>query len=456
MVTRARLALVVLLLLLAGCASLAGLNSGKGDDGGVDSGRANQAADGGTDSGAMNVTGDGGDAAPTTYHDFTDPSYWSWFDFGSLDAGLVLEAGDAGVGTGFLGGVFDGRYVYFAPSGLGNVSGTILARYDTTVSFTASASWATFVVSSVNSQATGFGGIAFDGRYVYLVPSTNGVTVRYDTTASFTSASSWTTFDVSTVNPAATGYTGVAYDGRYLYFSPQPFGNGNPPAIRYDTTAPFAETSSWGTFNISSVNANAIGYWGAVFDGRYVTYVPFYNTALDGLAARYDTYGSFGDPTAWSTFDTSTINTSAVGYSGGVFDGRYVYLVPLASPDTLLVAYDTTAPFSSASSWPIYGLPQVNANANSYWGGVFDGRYVYLAPIDDGIVIRHDSASMFTDPASWSAFDTTNVNPNAQQYVTATFDGRYVYFVPNHLTVVARFDSKTPPSVPPGQGASSF
>jgi hypothetical protein len=101
----------------------------------------------------------------------------------------------------------------------------------------------------VNPYARGFAGGAFDGRYVYLVPETNtgttsatgaqfvgnGLVVRYDTTQPFGAASSWSTFDLK-ANFASTvsGFFGAVFDGRYLYLVPE----GNTIAARFDARTP--------------------------------------------------------------------------------------------------------------------------------------------------------------------------------------------------------------------------
>jgi hypothetical protein len=79
----------------------------------------------------------------------------------------------------------------------------------------------TFDTTSVNANAKGFLGGSFDGRYISLVPGAyDGVVARYDTRATFTAAASWTTFGITSVNANATGFYGAAFDGRYLYFVP--------------------------------------------------------------------------------------------------------------------------------------------------------------------------------------------------------------------------------------------
>lgn len=57
--------------------------------------------------------------------------------------------------------------------------------------------WATFDVSTLGWRLRGFGGAAFDGRYLDLAPFNTGALVaRYDTRASggLAAAASWATF----------------------------------------------------------------------------------------------------------------------------------------------------------------------------------------------------------------------------------------------------------------------
>jgi hypothetical protein len=183
----------------------------------------------------------------------------------------------------------------------------------------------------------------------YLVPSHDGsydgLLVRHDTTQPFAAKGSWTTFDVSTVNPRARGFAGAVFDGRYVYLVP--FNDDAPDfsgvVARYDTTAVLAAPSSWTTFDVSTVNPSAKGFYGATFDGRCLYLAPYENgTGTDGVVARYDTTAAFGAEGSWSTFDVSTVNTAANLFYGVVFDGRYLDLVP--STTGVLARFDTTAP----------------------------------------------------------------------------------------------------------------
>jgi hypothetical protein len=96
-------------------------------------------------------------------------------------------------------------------------------------------------------------------------------------------AARWEAFDLTLVRPGAKGFTGAVFDGRYVYFVPDDGGTGGVVA-RYDTQAGFAEAASWATFDVASVNAGAVGFAGAAFDGRFVYLVPH----ATGVVVRFD------------------------------------------------------------------------------------------------------------------------------------------------------------------------
>jgi hypothetical protein len=382
-----------------------------------------------------------------TYGDVHDPSLWQTFDVASLAAGPDIGA------------AFDGRFLYLVPLG-----GGVVPRYDTRAPFDAASSWTTFDTKSVG-PAVGFRGAAFDGRYVYFVPSggqaaQSGVVVRYDTRASFADGAAWSRFDVAGADARVTGFSGATFDGRYVYLSP--YGTDQSPggaAARLDTFADFSAASSWTTFDTSVLGDAAKGFIGAMFDGRYVYYSPYgYAYGQYGhMVTRYDTQGSFSDASAWSTFDTTAANGRAVGLFGATFDGRYAYFVPYDGDGSwghALARYDTSAPFASTSSWSFFDTGTLGIGP---MGQVFDGRYVWLVPNatpadepsgGDGIVARIDTLARFDDKAAWTTFDTRSLDPNASWFIGGAFDGEHVYLVPCGHTVAVRFDARKTPSMP--------
>jgi hypothetical protein len=406
--------------------------------------------EGGGDSGDPPDAGDA-DADPSVYSSLADTSKWATFDLTTVNSGIGELEGAA----------FDGRYVYFVPSNDSVGPDGRVPRYDTLAAFTTAGSWSTFDTTTVDSGAKGFAGAAFDGRYVYLAPFRNGTTTidglvgRYDTQATFSMATSWSTFDMTTVDTDAIGFVGAVFDGRYVYYVPYNHQFGGKSVVgRYDTQAAFGASASWSTFDLTTVNASVESFFGGVFDGRYVYFVP----NIDGIVGRYDTQASFTSSSAWSTFNVATVNAGCQGSIGAVFDGRYVYVVPHnpANPDGLVERYDTQASFTNQTSWSTFDMTTVDGNAKGFGGGAFDGRYIYFIPLSHTVIGRYDTKATFTSAGAWSTFDMTTVSSKiVGGFIGAAFDGRNVYFVPpNGLAV--RFDAKSPPSLPAGSAHGSF
>lgn len=88
----------------------------------------------------------------------------------------------------------------------------------------------------------------------------------------------------------------------------------------------------------------------------------------------------------WTVYDVSVVDAGVIGLAAGVFDGRYIYLIPYYSGSFHghVARYDTQATFDSSGSWDVYDVTAVDSNAKGFYGGVFDGRYLYLVPHNNG------------------------------------------------------------------------
>ena len=361
-----------------------------------------------------------------------------------FDVGANLSSNS----VGFQGAVFDGRYVYFIPNTFGQFT-----RYDTTTnSFSTSTSYAFFdTAANVNSNSSGFLGGVFDGRFVYFVPNSNGQITRYDTTTYFTQSTSYSVFNTTAnVNSNSMGFAGGIFDGRYVYFVPNITRGHFGQITRYDTTLPFTSSTSYAYFSLTAhVNSQAQGFFGGTYDGRYVYFAPNANAAssLVGLWVKFDTSGSFTTSTNYTVFDTAAnVNSNSLGFNSAIFDGRYVYLVPYGST-TLgqITRYDTTGGFTTSTSYAVYNTAaNVNSMSFGFTGGVFDGRYIYLAPTSNGVVnsgqvTRYDTTLSFTQSTSYSILSLSGINASAVGYQGAVFDGKSVYFVPSN-GLISRID----------------
>ena len=276
----------------------------------------------------------------------------SWSGFNATGVNMGAQ--------GFAGEAFDGQYIYFAPNFAGSSAASgLVARFDTKAGFAGgSSAWAFFDALNFDALAAGFIGAVFDGRYVTFVPSATTVALQYDTHGSFIDNASWSSLNLELIPKGSTqiAFAGGIYDGQYVYLVPEFYYNGTSYIFgslvaRYDPKLGFG-AGAWTTFDVSTVSPYARGFAGGAFDGRYVYLVPEGNTGTpastgqfmsDGFIVRYDTSQPFGNAGSWSTFDVkAAFGTTVAGFFGAVFDGRYLYLVP--EGNTTVARFDARTP----------------------------------------------------------------------------------------------------------------
>ncbi|MEX2601959.1 MAG: hypothetical protein WD355_09940 [Balneolaceae bacterium] len=140
--------------------------------------------------------------------------------------------------------------------------------------------------------------------------------------------------------------------------------------------------------------------------------------------------------------DLTLFNSGARGYSGTIFDGRYLYLAPLSNGKGVfhgeVARYDSEGDIQQSSSWSFFDTSAVNNNSRGFVDGFFDGRYLYLVPYHHdrhhGQVTRYDTYEAFDDPGAWAFFDLQeHVHEACRGFVSGSFDGRYLYLSPYHL-----------------------
>lgn len=192
-------------------------------------------------------------------------------------------------------------------------------------------------VNGLGDDPDGYQGAVFDGHYVYFVPYHNGSrmhseVLRLDTDGDFSSISSWDTFDplAHGAGSGSGGYYDAAFDGRYVYFAPTASTSSgrNCEVLRLDTTGDFSDVLSWDAYDPGAKG----GYKGVIFDGQHVYFVPWHDGSggFHGEVLRLDTSGGFADNESWQTFDPGLagLGNQPEGYRGGVFDGRFIYFAP--------------------------------------------------------------------------------------------------------------------------------
>jgi hypothetical protein len=248
----------------------------------------------------------------------------------------------------------------------------------------------------------------------------------------------------------STGYFGAVFDGRYVYFAAEQHGTRATHAniLRYDTHADFRDPTSYAAYDASRTDGLEVrGFYGAVFDGRYGYFVPrqidmrHYHSRI----LRLDTHTEFKDPSSWSAFDVGETHSQ----QSAAFDGRYIYFCPGFShdPETestysgQTIRYDTRAAFKDRASYTSVDLSELlDPRAACFDGGAFDGRYFYLVPLYGLFAVRYDTHGNFDDPVSWEGFDAGQVGMGLN--VGAVFDGRHLYYCAYGHANIVRFDTR--------------
>ncbi len=171
-------------------------------------------------------------------------------------------------------------------------------------------------------------------------------------------------------------------------------------------------------------------------------YVYFIPTSTHSKVWRYDTTKAFNAQGSWNSFDTSFLGGGTSGYSAGVSDGRYIYLVP-GSGKGLAVRYDTTASFSSMNSWETYDLYVKNPRLQGFGSGIYANGYVYFVPNHNGIPssadpggvtglsVRYNVVLPFNAATSWETFDVHSLDSEAYGFTGGVNVNGTVFFAPS-------------------------
>ena len=306
-------------------------------------------------------------------------------------------------------------------------------------------------------KTVGFFGAGFDGRYVYFSPNfidskhRSGKALRYDTHGGFSEPASWQGYDAErTDGLTCKGYYGVVFDGRYVIFPPRRNDRDfHSILLRHDTTGQFTDPATWESHDVGLPNS----YQSAAFDGRYVYCCPgqrsvpvgqadkadrgHFVTGMtegtapvgSGLMLRVDTRGGLKDPESYTTYDASdTDGLDTRDFDGAVFDGRYVYYAPLSYG--VVLRYDSQGDFSNRGNWSAFDARPLGLIRSV--GALYDGRYVYFTPYGKTEhVVRYDTRGTFSDPSRWQSYDLMQTpGRRTRGYDGAFFDGRFVHFIP--------------------------
>ena len=248
----------------------------------------------------------------------------------------------------------------------------------------------------------------------------------------------------------STGYFGAVFDGRYVYFAAEMHGTQTTHAniLRYDTHGDFKTPQSYAAYDASQTDGLEVrGFYGAVFDGRYAYFVPrqIDMDQYHSRILRLDTQGDFAAQSSWSAFDVGEAHSQ----QSAAFDGRYIYFCPGFYNDPKnesdysgrVIRYDTRGEFKDRASYSSVDIAEfLGPQAACFDGGAFDGRYIYLVPLYGHFAVRYDTRGDFADAKNWEGFDGDQIGMG--ENVGAVFDGRHLYYCAYGHANIARYDTR--------------
>lgn len=297
------------------------------------------------------------------------------------------------------------------------------------------------------------GGI-FDGTNIWLVPSmsdriikinpANGQMTGYELSAgtNMTSLSS---------GPQSNKYMGGAYAAGYIWLFPHHSdrlvkvnpADGTIEGIALSAGINMTAASATSTFK----------YWGGVFDGTNIWLAPY---ASDRLAKISDLASPVPTITGYemangvngNTGLSTSITVYGARFSGAVFDGANVWLVPRQADQLVRVNPATGAMTGfNLSAGSNMSPGSFVTSVDKYFGAVFDGTNIWVAPMASDRVLRVGNLSETApDITGFDLTDGVNGNVNMSGYAGAgkfrgcVYDGKNVWLVPANDTRLVSID----------------
>lgn len=331
---------------------------------------------------------------------------------------------------GYKGIGSDGEYLYYAPFYDGAAYHGRVLRQKIFAIFTEASTWSVYDAGTTDSlTCKGYSGAVFDGRFMYFVPENNGsvhgVVLRYDTTKPFASASSWDSYDAGTTDSlTCKGFLGAVFDGQFIYFIPYYNGAYNGNVLRLDTTKPFKEAGSWEAYNCGSL---ATGFFGAVIVENFLYLSPYANSSgAHGKVVRYDLSKPFKAAGSWEAYDVTAVNTSLKGFSTPCQDGKFIYFPNYNG--SLIMRYDTEKPFDASGSYSYFDTDSF-ALTNGHRGCCVQGNYIVFSPVGIEYLV-YDTTKPFSDSGSWNFKTCLLSGEQKYGFWGCHGDPNYIYFAP--------------------------
>ncbi len=294
----------------------------------------------------------------------------------------------------------------------------------------------------VGTTLNKFVGGVFDGTFIWLVPFNGNAVLRVRVAdgggGSKGDVVLFDLFPAGISSGDAGKFAGGVFAGGFVWMVP----HNADRVVRLDPAdGTMVGFNGWpGTFT-----KGAAAFWGGVFDGTRIWMVPF---DADRVVKVDPSDGSMTEVAAsrW-TSDLTSFTLPSRAFAGGTWDGSRIWLSPYDADRVVSIATATDAmtgygTVNDATQWP---AGYAKSAAGSFNGAIFDGASVWLVPFEDTRVVKVNATSGAI--LTYGNFPSGVVASDLDKFAGAGFDGTDIYFGPatrSGRTLVKLFTTATP------------
>lgn len=311
---------------------------------------------------------------------------------------------------GYNGGFTNGRYGFLIPYDNGTEHGNFLK-----VDLDSFNTYTSVDLTSAGNipDNVGFIGGFTDGLYGYCVPFKYSNFVRIKL--------SDLTYDYITLSAGdadLTGFAGGFTDGEYGYCVPYKNGSGSFGEIAKIDLNDFSTVTS---LDLSSIDADYVGFISGFTDGKYGYLVPYDNSKIVRIDLNDFTSGGV------SSVNLASVDSDLKGFIGGFTDGKFIYLVPNTNNSGTfgkLTRIDIQN--FTVSGVTVLDLTSTHADLKGFRGGYTDGRYGFIVPYSNSKFVRVD----LFDFSTVDYRDLSLIDSDLKGFAAGFNDGKFGYLIP--------------------------
>lgn len=342
---------------------------------------------------------------------------------------LIGYENPASANVSYVGGVYAEGYIWLVPH-----QGYLLTR----INPNDPSDIQTYNLSAGSANPTyekPFYGAAYDKeqRCLWIYPWQSARICRFDLASqevvgySFNSA----VLDYYITTAPLNYFAGGTFDGRYLWCAPY----NTSKILKFDTVTHTYSHLSLANIPTSSGSvsfSNEFPFTGAIFDGTYVWMIPAVNNYILRVTP------STNDMYAYKLFSFD-YNVGNGYFRDAVFDGTNIWLIP-SQKASALYSFDTRSKVLNTYPFPNPGTVQNMGDSASgtimaFSGGVYDGANIWLIPRQANRVVRFNIAtSNFQGFSMTNAINTgynlSTVDATTNKFFGAIFDGANIWLPP--------------------------